>query len=854
MLALAWRLARGNGRRLFLLAMCVAIGVAARAFVGTVTAQAEVALAQEARPLLGGDLEIASNEPLSAALDAVLDRVLPAGWAAADTLGFTSMASGPAISRLVEVRAVGDGFPLLGPTPLTATLVTVSDLAAAIRIDEDVAGLAIEASALDTFGIALGDALRLGHRTFVVRAVLGDDPSLTGSPFTLGPRVVVHRDAIAATGLTGFGSRLRHARLIRLPDPLVTDAVTQDLATAWDLDATERGFGARGLGEFGLEVRSARQAQFGLRRVFDRLGDFLRLAALGSLLIAAVGVAALVAATVRGRADELAVLATLGCPPRRAGRLLLLQVTAVVVIGGALGALAGGVLAVVIIALLRDAFPLPITPGFAPEAMLTGWAVGAMVAVAAALLPLASLRSLQPLAVLRGERPRLGAGWRVLPVALAALALITLIAVWEARSWLVGPLFVLALVLGAGVAHLLVGVILRGLGRWRPGPPAMRIGLANLARPGLGSASAATALAVAAALLAGPLVHRASLRALLDGAQQGDVPGLFVIDIQRDEVETFTAIVTGETSAPPLGLSPVVTARYRGNSRLEANERPEGTSREAQQDRFFRDREQRLSWRAAAGPDERIVSGRWARASAHEGVGETTLDVDFAGRINARLGDRLRFDVQGVTVEVEVVGLREVDYLGFKPNFFILVDDQLLVDAPQTWIAAVATSQATQVTRALAQALPTATVIDVSAVAERVRRIVERIVQALTVVSLFAVVAGTVVLGSLVSASARERRADAALLRVLGADDRRLRLAAGTEFAVQGLVAGVIGVSIGIGIITVGLLAGDLRPAIPWLQLLGLAGVIAVLTVITGLFVVRRTWREPPLSVLRADG
>jgi len=401
-----------------------------------------------------------------------------------------------------------------------------------------------------------------------------------------------------------------------------------------------------------------------------------------------------------------------------------------------------------------------------------------------------------------------------------------------------------------------VGLALRGLGAWRPGPPAVRIGLANLARPGLGSASAATALALATALLAAPLVHRASLRALLDGAQQGEIPGLFVIDLQRDEVATFTAIVTEQTGAPPLGLSPVVTARYRGNSRLEANERPGGTSREAQQDRFFRDREQRLSWRAEPGPDERIISGRWAqpRGDGRDGHGELTLDADFATRINARIGDRLRFDVQGTPIEAEVVGIREVDFLGFKPNFFILVDEQLLVDAPQTWIAAVATAKARDVTRALAQALPTATVIDVSAVAERVRRIVERILQALTAVSLFAVVAGAVVLASLASASARERRADAALLRVLRADDHRLRLAAGSEFAVQGIVAGIVGVIIGVGIIATGLLASDLRPVVPWRELAGLAAIIAAVTLITGLLAVRRTWREPPLAVLRADG
>ncbi len=858
MLALAWRLARGDGRRLLLLALCVAIGVAGRAFVGTITTQAELALAREARPLLGGDLEIASNDPLTAAHAATLAALLPNEWAATDTIGFVSMATSTSTSRLVEVRAVDADFPLLDPVPLLQALPGNDDLAEALLDVDGVVGMAVEASALSLFDVALGDELRLGHSRFQVRAVLGDDPSLTGSPFALGPRVVIPRGAVAATGLTGFGSRIRHARLIRLQDPLAADAVAHSLATAWDLGPTERGFGARGLGEHGLELRTAQQAQFGLRRVFDRLGDFLRLAALGSLLIAAVGVAALVAATVRARADELAVLATLGCPPRRAGRLLLIQVAAAALLGGALGALAGGLLAMVVIALLRGAFPLPITPGFAPGAVVFGWGVGAVVAVTAALLPLSGLRRMQPLAVLRGERTPLGGGWSLVPPIIVAVLLITAIAIWESRSWLVGPLFVLALVVGAGLARLLVGLVLALLARWKPRSPGLRLGLANLVRPGLGSASAATALAIATALLAGPLVHRASLRALLDGAQTGAVPALFVLDLQRDQLDIFRTIVRTETGSEPLGLSPVVTARYRGNARHVAVAHPPGNDREEQQDRFFRDREQRLSWRAEPGPDERLIAGRWARprpeAEAATCDGEATLDADFAARLDAQIGDLLRFDVQGVSVTLKVVGLREVDFLGFKPNFFVLVDETVLVDAPQTWLAAIATSEAIPVTRAIIAALPTATVIDVGAVAERVRGIVERILQALTLVSLFALAAGTVVLGALAAAAARERRLDAALLRVLGADDARLRLVAGTEFAAQGLVAGSIGSLIGVGIIAVGLLAGDLRPVIPWLELAGLAAGIVVVTVTTGLLAVRRTWRVPPLSVLRSEG
>ncbi len=874
---LAWQLARGDRRRLLLVCLCVAIGVAARAAVGTVTAQAEIALAREARPLLGGDIEIRSNNPLTAAQLDELQRQLPPGSATTTSLELVTLASAHASStgnsnlrsRMVEVRAIGPGYPLLPPVAFRDALPGVADLTAAVALHGDQAGLAIEASGLELFNIHLGDTVTLGQRPFTVRAVLGEDPALGGGLFALGPQVVIAFSAADSTGLTGFGSRVRHTQLVRLPDPLAADRIAQSVATTWQLDSTESGFGASGLGSTGLEVRTAAQAQFGLRRTFDRLGDFLRLAALGSLLIAAVGVSALVTATVRIRAEELAILITLGSTPQRAGRLLLTQLVGVTVLGGALGSMVGAGIAWITLAGLGQALPVPIQPGISPRALMDGWVIGTLIAIAAASLPLAGMRSLQPLAILRGESPRLRAGWRRWPLLAGTLALVTCIAAWESHSWVVGSLFIGGLVIGGIIVAGVVFGLMYGLARWRRGPPAVRLGLANLGRPQLGLAAATTALAISTALLAIPLIHRATLMGTLSGVQDRDIPNLFVIDLQVDQTERFQDFVQQHTGYPPIGLSPIVTARYRGNARLDAKTdstpHPPGpaallgkmkdtdTTREQQQDHFFRNREQRLSWRARPGPDEQLISGRWARPRS-DGRGEATLDADFAARLHAEIGDILTFDVQGVAVELEVVGLRDIDFLGFQPNFFILVDTTILAEAPQTWIAAVRSSRPSAFIQNLANELPTVTVLDIGAIARQVKTLVSRITQALLAVSIFALAAGLVVLGALIAAAARERRADAALLRVLGADDRRLRLTALTEFAAQGILAGVLGPLLGIALTATALTDSSLPLVIPWLALLTLSITTMLLTIAVGLALVRRTWHEPPLVILRGEG
>ena len=58
---LAWRELRGGARGLGMVVLCLALGVAAMAAVGSLRAGAEAGLAANGRQLLGGDLEIGTG-------------------------------------------------------------------------------------------------------------------------------------------------------------------------------------------------------------------------------------------------------------------------------------------------------------------------------------------------------------------------------------------------------------------------------------------------------------------------------------------------------------------------------------------------------------------------------------------------------------------------------------------------------------------------------------------------------------------------------------------------------------------------------------------------------------------------
>jgi putative ABC transport system permease protein len=116
------------------------------------------------------------------------------------------------------------------------------------------------------------------HRqaTFRIGGVIGDEPDRLGEGFALGPTVIVSRAGLDATGLVQPGAMVRWKYRLRLPalTPAQTlaDALTHQFPDA------------------GLELRTRDKASPGLDRFVSRMGQFLALVALAALLIAGIGI------------------------------------------------------------------------------------------------------------------------------------------------------------------------------------------------------------------------------------------------------------------------------------------------------------------------------------------------------------------------------------------------------------------------------------------------------------------------------------------------------------------------------------------------------------------------------------
>jgi putative ABC transport system permease protein len=849
---MAWRESRAP-RRLVLLVASVSAGVAALVAINSFTDNLQDNVRDQARSLLGADLGLGSASAFSPRAEGVVTQIRAAvgenKTEVSRVVSFSAMAyvARAAGTRLVQVTAIEGGYPFYGR-------IETSPPGLWPRLGEG-GGVLVDPSLLTALDAQVGDELSLGEARLVIRGVVTNFPGDVAVRSAFGPRVFMSRSDVERTGLVRFGSRARHEAFVKLPEG--TDALKLAERHRATL-ATER-----------VSIRTVSEDQVSLNRSLGRMGRFLGLVGLVALLLGGVGVGSAVRALIRRRMDSIAVLRCLGATARQIFAAYLVQAVGLALVGSLIGAAAGLAIQAVLPALVKDFLPVEVAFAPSPRAVLAGILLGGWVAGMFSLLPLLGIRDVSPLAVLRRpfEPPRhRGRDPRRLAAALLLAAGVVLVACLQAPNLFSGLIFAAAI--GTSLAALAAAALLltRGIRRFFPTrwPYVWRQGLANLHRPANQTLVVVLALGFGAFLLNTLyLVHYSLLRDLhLDAS--GTRPNLALFDIQPDQKAPVEAELRKAGLRFPASV-PIIPMRITGlKGRSAAAILAEVTTREdaAGPSRWTLRREYRSTYRDTLTSSETLLAGeRWAPGSwktprAGEPV-PVSLDMGVARELGVSVGDEILWDVQGVEVRSRVANLRDVEWVRFEPNFFVVFPEGPLDAAPQTYVTVTRVEDATaraRLQRQLIERYPNVSAVDLSQIQHAIETIVGRVTVAIRFMALFSLAAGVVVLLGAVAANRDQRIREGVLLKVLGATRAQVLRVILAEYLTLGSLAALAGLGLA-------LLAGwallrflfEAPFSPPALALAGLSGGVVLLTAVVGAWSARDVFGRPSLESLRSE-
>ena len=848
-LRMAWRETRASRRRLLLFGSAISIGVATLVAIRSFTANVQDAVHRQARELLGADLLLTSNRPFTPPVEALLDSLEHAGAGVARRTMLSSMAFVRRTegTRLVDVRAVGGGFPFYGRVA-TSPPDRWADLDSA-----DVA--VVDTSLLVQLGAHLGDTLELGRRSFRIAAVASDVPGrLSGGFGAFVPEVYIPVRDVAGTGLVVFGSRATYQALLRLDGE----------KAARRIDATHK----RLFDKEQIRSRSAGDAEANLSESLTQLSNFLQFVGLIALLLGGIGVASGVGAFVAGKLDTIAVLRCLGAGRPLVFTIYLLQAAALGLIAAAAGSALGVAVQFLLPALLKDVLPLDVTVSLELPAILAGLGIGVVVAILFALRPLLEVRLVSPLQALR--RPFEDEAIRAPrdPLRLAAFGALAIgvlaLAMNQADNPRVGVGFAVAIAVAIGAlalaARAVIGVARRAIrlgGRGARWPYVVRQGIANLYRPRNQTRTVIVALGFGVTLLSTLYLVEANLLGQVQFTTLATPgrPNLVFLDIQPDQ-EAGVESLAAASGHPVLQSVPIVPMRVAAiNGRAPADLLKDPKTRPPSP--WMLRREFRSTFRDTATTSERIVRGAWWHGRGAGPPYPVSLSTDVAQDLHVGVGDRIDWTVQGLTVPTTVVALREVQWARFEPNFFAVFSSAALGNAPRSSVMLTRVEGAAaraRLQRAVSERYANVTSFDVAVVQATLERVLRRVSLAIRFMAAFSLATGALVLLGAVAAGRLERIREGALLKTLGATRRQLSRILLAEYVALGLLAGLVGVGLSVGCGWAMMhFVFSLTFKLPVLPLVAVLGATAGLVALVGLAASREVFRRTAVEVLR-DG
>jgi putative ABC transport system permease protein len=846
---LAWRESRASRRRLLLFGSAISVGVATLVAIRSFTRDVEEAVHGQTRALLGADLQLSASRPFAPPVEALLDSLRREGVGVARRTLLNSMAyiARRPGTRLVDVRAVGRGFPFYGeaatsPPGRWAALDTA-----------DVA--IVDTSLLVQLGARVGDTLRLGQSEFPIVAVVAEIPGQFSGGFgALVPQVYIPVRDVAATGLVAFGSRVTYQALLR----------TDGEAAARHIAVAHQGL----FGRVGVRSRTAGDAEAGLTRSLQQLATYLEFVGLVALLLGGIGIASGVGAFVAGKLDTVAVLRCLGASRALVFAIYLTQAAALGLCAAAAGAAAGAALELLLPGLLQGILPLRVTPSLSWAAIAAGVGLGVGVAVLFALRPLLGVRLVSPLQALRRpfeDTPARGPRdpWRLAASGALVIGVFAL-TMQQADEPRVGLGFAIAIGLAIGVLTLAAraaGWAARRLSRLSASrlrwPYVVRQGIANLYRPRNQTGAVVTALGFGVALLASLYLVEANLLGQVEFTTLATAghPNLVFLDIQPDQ-DSGVATLVRASGAPVLQQVPIVPMRVAAiDGRTPAELLAERGARRIAP--WALRHEYRSTFRDSTTQSERVVRGAWWHGRGSGPPYPVALSTDAARDLGVGVGDRIDWTVEGATVPSTVVALREVQWARFEPNFFAVFSSAALDHAPHSSVLLTRVASAgarARLQRAVSERYANVTSLDVTFVQATIERVLGRVSLAIRFMAIFSLATGALVLLGAVAAGRLERIREGALLKTLGATRRQLSRILLAEYVALGLLAATVGLGLAAGgawAMTHLVFGLDFR--LPGAPLLAVLAVTTALVAAVGLAASREVFRRTAVEVLR-DG
>jgi len=760
-----WRKDRGRRWSVqIVLALSVALGVAALEALEAFSSRIENSIQRDTKNLLAADFQIQAWRTLAPDVITAAKSLATNEEVILQT-DFVSTALGEGEQNLtVQIRALQGAYPFYGKFRTEPDL-QIEDLRSAPKLLAD--------SSLKARGFKLGDSLQLGEIKFSIAGFTLEEPNTVASAFALGPRLIIHQDWVKKTGLLGNGARAFYMLLVR------SDLEESAFRKAFRAKVPDPHW------KLITPTRANRQAA----AVIEKLRAFLSFVALSALLLGGIGVFMIFRSQFLLKLPQYLSLRCLGLKSKSLIQNALLQASTVAFLGWIIGSILAIAIENILTRYATETLGLNLAEVSYFRPALLGAAVALLTVLVAVLVPLREVLRVPVVQAFRATDAQTQA--ISLKDSIGVLGFAALLFFIVGRQWALLGAFALSVTGVVILLSLLSIVVLKGLSQLKIASPLfLRHSILMFTRQRGASQLLLLCIGLGIFLMSSVLFLGFSLRSQIDFSQKIGIPNFFMLGVTSADQAGILDVL------PNASFVPITQARL-----TEINGEPVVEKEDAESvdiGRFYKVREYTITRRKNAEDGEVLVSGSEIFGAPEKNLIRASLENSFAERIGLGIGDRFSIEIAGVSLPAVVRSLRKVDWFNLKPNFYIVLHEDDIKDAPMDFVgmAYVEKSAIASRQQAIAKIQPQVTSLDGEAISQRLISLLNQLSFAISSVSIFTLGSCLFVFAGVLMARKPQKLREISLWRGLGLRSRPLEFTMILEFVFTGLLAALTSLSV----------------------------------------------------------
>ncbi|HHC6514424.1 TPA: FtsX-like permease family protein [Vibrio parahaemolyticus] len=736
-----WSLGEIRQGNLWPISVALVLVIASIFALSALASRMEQVIVKQGKDALTADAVFVSANPLSDSLLKSTEQLERSVMTRFSTMAFSDNGM-----QLISVRGVDESYPLMGE------LVLDGNESGRVKPNQ----LWLDERIMAQLEVTKGDNVTIGDADFTVSGAVLMEPGLSFNPFQQMPAAYIHQSDVEKTGAIQVGSRVQYRLFLK-----ADNAALKQLQDKTELSPSDR---------WRTQDTASRSNE-----VFDRTTQYLSLTVAIVIIMAATTLVLTCQNYVNSRTQTIAMLKSLGASRRWIEKWLLIQVAILLVTASIVGLILGSGLEYLLRIPLKDLLPNPL-PSYGVTPFIVAVVSAILITVPALGIPLLGLIKTPALEVLQqGTAQR---SWkRLLLVLVPALPLLALYAN-NTLVWIVLVGIAALFVVLAGLSIALTKLFSRFATK-----PAMKLALSRINRTPITSGLQFGALSLSLMLLSIIWLVRSDILADWERTLPADAPNVFALNIADYELANYleTLDKNGVTRSQAF---PIIRGRLTEiNGQNVKDVEYEGEGSDAIR------RELNLTWGDQLPEYNDVLSGKWTNANS------VSVEADVARDLGIQLGDELRFVINSQNFDATVDTIRHVEWRDMKPNFYFIFSSDVMANVPGSYLISYRINEGNEsLLTSMSRAHPTVSVLDIRTMGEKIQALIQQIVSAITILALLGVVAGLLLIFTLLRLSLSQRQQEIRLYRTLGSSKKRINTTLWAEYGIMALVASSVAV------------------------------------------------------------